>query len=136
LRIERSPSGSLLGWPGTTTSARTPAIRRVAPTSWTVSARRDILTDQQHDDLADVAHFHHGLTVGEATTLLAAHVFGAHPDYAGWREDHLDDEHTLKTSGLLRSGNGPHHARPTEDVQFSLGLYPVHPNASNQQKEH
>jgi hypothetical protein len=85
------------------------------------SARRDVLTDQQHDDLADVAQFDHGPTAGEATTLLAAHVFGTQPDYAGWRKDHLDDERTLRTSGLLRSDNGPHHANPTEDVRFSLG---------------
>jgi hypothetical protein len=66
------------------------------------------------------AHFRHGLTAGEATTLLAAHAFGAQPGYAGWREDHLDDAHPLKASGLLHSG--PHHAHPTEDVQFGLGV--------------
>ena len=112
------------------------AVRRVTSASWTVSARRDILTTQQHDDLADVAHFHQGLTTGEATTLLAAHVFGTGPGYAAWREDHLDDEQTLKAGGLLRSGNGPHHAHPSEDVRFSLGLFPVDPDASMQQEEH
>ncbi|GAA4609708.1 hypothetical protein BJY16_007463 [Actinoplanes octamycinicus] len=100
------------------------ALRRVQPSTWTVSARRDVLTTQQHDDLANVAHFHHDLTTGEATALLAAHAFGNHPDYATWREDHLDDEQSLKTSGLLHVGNDPDRAHPTEDVEFSLYLYP------------
>ena len=53
------------------------------------------------------------------------------------QRDRFADEHTLKTRGLLRSGNGPHHAHPTENVLFSLGLYPVHPDSSAQQeKEH
>ena len=62
--------------PTRTSAAPSPS----AAAAWTVSARRDILTTQQHDDLADVAQFHHRLTAGEATTLLAAHVFGTSTD--------------------------------------------------------
>lgn len=101
------------------------ALRRVPPASWTITARHDLLSHQQRTALTDTAGYRTAITVDEANALLAAYAFGHTPDYNTWRQDHLDDEHTLKTHGLLQSDSGPHHAEPTPDVRYSLSRDPA-----------
>ncbi|GAB1639603.1 helix-turn-helix domain-containing protein [Krasilnikovia sp. MM14-A1259] len=99
------------------------ALRRIPPATWTITARRDILTTEQQQAVTEAAGYRNALTVNEANVLLAAHALGNTPDYAGWRQEHLDTEQQLKTAGLLRCINGPHHAELHPDVVFSLSRY-------------
>jgi len=96
---------------------RAVALRRVPPHGWTVTARRDILTAEQHTALA---RYHQSLTADQATALLGALAFGHTDDYADWRHDHLDAEHVLKVSGVLHAENGPHRVQVATDVRYSL----------------
>ena len=59
-------------------------------------------------------------TPAEATVVLAALAFGQTSDYARFRTDRQHDEHVLKQAGLVHSVAGPHHARLSRDVMFSL----------------
>jgi hypothetical protein len=52
--------------------------------------------------------------------LLAALAFGQAGDYASFREGHQHAEHVLKQAGLVHRYRGPHHARLSQDVMFSL----------------
>ncbi|MEU4546920.1 hypothetical protein [Nonomuraea dietziae] len=103
------------------------ALRRVPPHSWTISARLDVLTDDQHRALADNVRYRAPLTDEEANTLLAAYVFHGRGDYEVWRQDHLDAEQALKDGGLLHSQNGPHRVSLDADVRFSLDHRPHAP---------
>jgi hypothetical protein len=96
------------------------ALHRSAGDTWAVHPRLDLLSADQRRDLADAATGHEPLTVEEAVVLLAAHAFGGTPDWTTWRQAHLDVEHRLKTRGLLLSENGPHHARPSDEVHDGL----------------
>lgn len=99
------------------------ALRRTPSGRWTVTARRDILTAEQHQALTDAARNRDGLTVAEANALLAVHAIGNTPDYASWRSEHLETEDHLKALGLLRSINGPHHAQLHPDIVYSLSRH-------------
>jgi hypothetical protein len=96
------------------------ALRRLPGDSWSVTARHDLLSAEQEDDLADAVSVRDPMSVNEATVLLAAYAFGWTADYAGWRTDHLEAERHLKHRGLLHSDHGPHRAGPTDEVRFSL----------------
>lgn len=56
-------------------------------------------------------------SVAAAVSALA---FGQTPAYAKFRTDRQRAEHLLKQAGLLHSYAGPHHARLSKDVMFSL----------------
>lgn len=103
------------------------ALRRVPPHSWTISARLDVLTDDQRRALADNVRYRAPLTDEEANILLAAYVLHGHGEYDSWRQDHLDAEQALKDSGLLHSQNGPHRVSLDDDVRFSLDHRPSAP---------
>lgn len=100
------------------------ALRRVAPQTWTVAVRHDILTGDQRRDLVEAVHYRQGLTGEEATVLLAAYAFGFGDRYDDWRQDHLDAERSLKAAGLLQSTAGPHHGSVHPDVRYSLARRP------------
>ncbi|MEV5554694.1 hypothetical protein AB0L44_13645 [Nonomuraea wenchangensis] len=103
------------------------ALRRVPPDGWAISARLDVLTDDQRRALADNVRYRDPLTDDEANTLLAAYVLHGHGEYDSWRQDHLDAEQALKDSGLLHSQNGPHRVSLDDDVRFSLDHRPSAP---------
>ena len=100
------------------------ALRRVAPQTWTVTVRHDILTSAQRRDLVEAVHYRQSLTGEEATVLLAAYAFGNGNRYDDWRQDHLDAERALKAAGLLQSTVGPRHGGVHPDVRYSLGRRP------------
>jgi hypothetical protein len=56
----------------------------------------------------------------EAAVLLGALAFGQTPAYTRFRTDRQHAEHVLKQAGLVHSDAGPHHARLSKDVMFSL----------------
>lgn len=69
----------------------------------------------------DRARYRAPLSPEEASVLLAvAYSLRAWRQYDHWVQDHRDAEHTLKTSGLLHSDRGPHHADVHADVRYSL----------------
>ncbi|WP_433235223.1 hypothetical protein ACQPYK_24950 [Streptosporangium sp. CA-135522] len=103
------------------------ALRRVPPDGWAVSARLDVLTDDQRRALADNVRYRAPLTDDEANTLLAAYVLHGHGEYDSWRQDHLDAEQAFKDGGLLHSQNGPHRVSLDDDVRFSLDHRPSAP---------
>jgi hypothetical protein len=96
------------------------ALRRVPPHAWTVTARHDVLTPAQHGALLKGTYHRAPLAEDDVTVLLAVLTHGTSPDYAGWRQHHLEAEHTLKVAGLIESPTGPHHARLHPDVRYSL----------------
>jgi hypothetical protein len=100
------------------------SLRRVPPGAWTISARLDVLTDDQRRTLTDNVRYRAPLTDEEANILLAAYVLHGHGEYGSWRQDHLDAEQSLKDSGLLHSQNGPHRVSLDDDVRFSLDHRP------------
>jgi pimeloyl-ACP methyl ester carboxylesterase len=95
-------------------------LRRVPPETYTVVPRPDTLTSAQRHALTSIARARDLLNSGEAAVLLAALAFGQAGDYANFREDHHHAEQVLKQSGLVHSVVGPHHARLSKDVMFSL----------------
>lgn len=99
------------------------ALRRAPPGRWTVTARRDVLTPQQHPGLAETARYHGSLTLDEANALLAAYRLG-HTDKWADRRSALPGEQSLKETGLIFCHNGPHRARPSDDVNYSLNRQP------------
>jgi len=99
------------------------ALRRTPPDGWTVTARLDLLDDEQQQAITSAASYHHTLSVAEANALLAVSCFGNLSDYAAHRAEHPDAEQRLKDRGLVRNFNGPHHAELHPDVAYSLGRY-------------
>ena len=100
-------------------------LRRIPPQTWTVTARLDILTPEQRTKLHDRAHYRAPLNVEEASVLLAAAFHSSTGlNYENWRQDHLDTEHTLKITGLIHSGTGPHRVNVGDDVRYSLDRRP------------
>ncbi len=137
LAYARAPLGPgdlsrALGWPlqrvtaALQHAARNPstggalALRRVPPETYTAVPRPDTLTASQRHALTSVARSRDLLNPSEAAVLLAALAFGEASDYASFREDHQHAEHILKQTGLVHSNHGPHHARVSKDVMFSL----------------
>lgn len=82
--------------------------------------RPDALTSTQRHALTSIARARDVLTPAEATVVLAALAFGQGSDYTRFRTDHMQAEHLLKQAGLVHSVAGPHHARLSRDVMFSL----------------
>jgi hypothetical protein len=96
-------------------------LRRIPPHAWTVTARLDVLTPAQRAGVDDRARYRTPLTPEEASVLLAAtYSLRAWREYDTWVQDHRDAEHNLKTTGLLHSDRGPHHADVHADVRYSL----------------
>jgi hypothetical protein len=95
-------------------------LRRVPPEAYTAVPRPEALTSSQRHALTSIARARDVLTLAEATVVLAALAFGQTSDYAKFRTDRQHDEHILKQAGLVHSVAGPHHARLSRDVMFSL----------------
>jgi hypothetical protein len=111
-------------------------LRRVPPQAYTAIPRPDALTSSQRHALTSIARARDLLTPGEATVLLAALAFGQAPDYTRFRNDHRHAEHLLKQAGLVHSDTGPHHARISKDVMFSLRYCNDEHITADEQAEH
>ena len=99
------------------------ALLRTPPDGWTVTARLDLLNDEQQQAITSAASYHHTRSVTEANALLAVTCFGNLSDYAAYRVEHRDTEQQLNDRGLVRNFNGPHHAELHPDVAFSLSRH-------------
>ncbi|WP_242911477.1 hypothetical protein [Actinomadura terrae] len=101
------------------------ALRRVPPDAYTLTARLDILTSEQHLALAGATRHHSTLTDDEATVLLAAIGVSRWPSQVDWNELRADPRYqaavaALKEAGVLYSDTGPHRIGVHPDVLFSL----------------
>jgi hypothetical protein len=56
------------------------------------------------------------------TLCSRAYRVGHTPDYAEWRPQ-LKGEQAMKDCGLVHCDNGPHRARPSDDVRYSLDYH-------------
>jgi hypothetical protein len=91
------------------------ALRRTAPSTYTVSPRLDILTTDQRTAVLNTADQSQPLTVGQATALLAAIVSRGvqHPDH-----EHAGGE--LRRRGILHADHRPDHIQASPEVLYSL----------------
>ncbi|WP_153054225.1 helix-turn-helix domain-containing protein [Planomonospora sphaerica] len=99
------------------------ALRRVPPHAYTLTARLDILTADQHRAAIDATRHHATLSEQEAIVVLSV-LIGQ-----GRLETALNDldaatyqriETTLKHAGILYSDTGPHRVYVHDDVFHSL----------------
>jgi hypothetical protein len=78
-------------------------LRRVPPQAWTVAARLDRLTAEQHQAVASIQPHRSAISPEEATVLLAAlSARGRDQHYAELRQHYPDQEQALKLAEDLR----------------------------------
>lgn len=97
-------------------------IERIPPETYTLRPRLDLLSRAQQQAIHSAADYHQPLDEPEATLLLSVIWCGRTPEYADFREQHLDLERELRLRGLIRDKGVPTKAEASADVQYSLRL--------------
>jgi hypothetical protein len=104
------------------------AGRGAAANTYTVTPRPDLFGSDQRRQIQDTSsRWSQPLDLERANVLLAALVLHNNgyadqsgPNYAEWREDHLDHERALRVSGLLYADHNPQAAKINAEVLYSL----------------